>query len=46
MNQPSKTYKCPATKDHEVKMRKLYKVLFNENSKEVFCYACNKTLRY
>ena len=26
MNQPSKSYKCPATKDHEVKMRKLYKV--------------------
>ena len=46
MNQPSKSYKCPATKDHEVKMRKLYKVQFNENSKEVFCYACNKTLRY
>lgn len=49
---------CPASNDHELKIKKLYRVhLFDGNykfkneggntkSEEVYCYACSKTLKF
>ena len=41
---------CPASNDHELKVKKLYKVFLfdggNPNSEEVFCYACSKTIKF
>ncbi|CAK86095.1 unnamed protein product (macronuclear) [Paramecium tetraurelia] len=49
LEQPKNICRCPANRDHEIKLKKLYPAKLNDNNgetKEVFCYACNKTLKY
>jgi nitric oxide synthase-interacting protein len=50
MEAPRNCYRCPATKDHDIKFKKLYKMNLNDGgypeASEFFCYACDKTLKF
>lgn len=43
---PKNVCLCPASKDHEIKVKKLFKVQLNDFGQQVYCYSCNKTIKY